>query len=86
MAGAVSHRATTTVKVAQRSDLEPRSYSALIQDSLESQGYIDQELLKDPEVKEWVQDLTGDLIRVARQFPAGTVLERRDDVLMVRQH
>ena len=85
LAGSVSHRATTTIKVRQRSDLTPGSYSALIPDSLESQGYVDQELLKDSEVREWVQDLTDDLIRIAHHFPAGAVLERRDDMMLVRE-
>lgn len=84
MAGSVSHRATTTIKVIDRNDLNPNKYFTLIADSLESQGYINERMLTDPEVNEWVQDLTDDLIRLANFYPVGTVLERRGDVMRSR--
>ena len=84
LAGAASHRATTTVKVVERPDLDARAYRALVVDSLESQGFVNDELLTDRDVLEWVDDLMDDLIRVAETFPAGTILERRGDFLMAR--
>jgi hypothetical protein len=84
MAGSVSHRATTTVKVLERNDLTRDSYLVLITDSLESQGYVSQELMRKPEVTEWVEALTDDLIRIAARFPAGTVLERRGELMRLR--
>lgn len=86
MSGSASHRATTTVKVVERTDLSRETYLVLVADSLESQGYIDQELLKKTEVSEWVQDLADDLIRIAAAFPVGTVLERRGELMRVRSH
>ena len=38
MAGLVRHRATTTIKVIEREDLDPETYFVLIADGLESQG------------------------------------------------
>ena len=44
MAGMVSWRATTTVKVVEREDLDPTNYYTLVVDALESQGYVTKEL------------------------------------------
>ena len=38
MAGLVRHRATTTIKLIEREDLDPETYFVLIADGLESQG------------------------------------------------
>jgi hypothetical protein len=84
MAGLVSHRATTTVKVVERPDLDVESYSLLIADGLESQGYVTEELMKNPNVAEWVHDLVVELIHLGSPCPVGSVLERRGDVMFMR--
>ncbi len=84
MGGLVSHRATTTMKVVEREDLDPKTYFVLIADSLESQGYVTEGLLANPNVNEWVHDLTNELIYLAAGCPVGTVLERRGDVVAPR--
>lgn len=83
MAGLVSHRATTTMKVVDR-DLDPETYFALIADGLESQGYVTNELMANPNVNQWVHDLTDELIYLAAVCPVGTVVERRGDILAPR--
>jgi hypothetical protein len=44
MAGLVSHRATTTIKVAEREELDPDTYFMLISDGLRDQDYVTKEL------------------------------------------
>lgn len=83
MAGLVSERATTTVKVVER-DLDRDVYLMLIRDGLEKQGYLPEELVDDPEVMEWVEKLTETLLNVAGRFPTGTVLERRGELVVRR--
>jgi hypothetical protein len=85
MAGLSSHRSTTTVKVADRREIDPDMYFTLVSDVLGNMGFITEELMRDPEVIEWVRDTTHDLMRIARAFPVGTVLERRGDWVNVRQ-
>jgi hypothetical protein len=85
MAGLVSQRATTTIKVADREELDTESYYALIVDGLRDQGYVTGELLNDPEVTKWVQGLMDDLMRVADAYPVETILERRGDVISARR-
>jgi hypothetical protein len=85
MAGAVSHRATTTIKVADRDELDPETYLVLITDGLHSQGYVTTELMKQRSVNRWVRDITEDLMRLATGFEVGTVLERRGDFVKVRK-
>lgn len=84
MAGLVSHRATTTVRVVEREDLDPETYFALIADGLASQGYVTEELMANRNVDEWVHDLTDELIYLAANCSVGTVLERRGDVIAPR--
>ena len=84
MAGLVSHRATTTMKVVERDDLDPELYFDLIADGLQSQGYVTDALMANPNVNEWVHDLTDELICLAAAYPIGTVLERRGDVISPR--
>jgi hypothetical protein len=86
MAGLVSHRATTTMKVVDREELDPETYFMLIKDGLEKQGYLTKELEKDPDVKEWLRDLDDDLRRTADAFPPSTILERRGDFVGVRRN
>ncbi|MGH2751219.1 MAG: DUF7715 family protein [Actinomycetota bacterium] len=85
MAGIASHRATTTIKVADREELDPDTYFMLISDGLRDQGYVTKELMMNREVNEWLRDLTGDLVRMAGAFEVGTVLERRGDFVNVRR-
>ncbi len=84
MAGLVSHRATTTMKVVEREDLDPDIYFTLIADGLQSQGYVTEELMRNPNVNEWVHDLTDELIYMAAASSVGTVFERRGDILAPR--
>jgi hypothetical protein len=84
MAGLASHRATTTMKVVEREDLDPETYFALIADGVQSQGYVSEELLGNPNVNEWVHDLAHELIYLGACCPIDTVFERRGDVVAVR--
>jgi hypothetical protein len=84
MAGLVSHRATTTMKVIERPNLNPATYFTLIANGLQSQGYVTEELMASPDVNEWVHDLTDELIYLAAGYPVGTVLERRGDIIKKR--
>ena len=85
MAGLVSHRATTTIKVTERDQIDPATYFTLISEGLRDQGYVTKELAEGPEVKEWLRDITDYLMVVADTFPVGTVLERRGCWVSVRQ-
>ena len=85
MAGLASHRATTTIQVEDRPELDPDTYFMLISDSLRDQGYVTEELMEDPEVDEWLRDITDELMHIADAFPAATVLERRGDLVSVRR-
>ncbi len=84
MAGLASHRATTTMKVIERPDLDPKTYSALISDGYQKQGYLNEDLLADAEVRAWLRDAIDELIQLADPWPVGTVLERRGDVIRLR--
>jgi hypothetical protein len=84
LAGMVSERATTTVKVLEREDLDPESYFVLVADALERQGYVTEELMTNPNVSDWVHDLTDELIWLAAGWPVGTVLERRGEIVLPR--
>ena len=84
MAGLVSRRATTTIRVADRVDLVPDIYFTLIADGLQSQGYVTEELMENPNVSDWVHDLTDELIYLAGRCPVGAVLERRGDFVVPR--
>jgi hypothetical protein len=84
MAGLVSHRATTTIKVADREGLDRDTYFTLISDGLGDQGYVTEELMTNRNVNEWLHHLTDELIYLAGGLPAGTVLERRGDFINVR--
>jgi hypothetical protein len=85
MAGTVSHRATTTIKVAQRADLDPDTYFLLISDALRDQGYVTRELMRKRDVSDWVHDLSAELLYLAGSAGAGTILERRGDLVNVRR-
>lgn len=84
MAGLASHRATTTIEVRERKDLNHKTYFALVADGLEAQGYLRPNSLRDPEVRNWLVDVVGELEISARVFPAGAVLERRGNCLHLR--
>ncbi|CAN5489972.1 hypothetical protein BH20ACT23_BH20ACT23_17240 [soil metagenome] len=85
MAGTMSHRATTTIKVADREELDPGTYFTLLSDALRDQGYVTKELMTNREVNGWLRDLTDELVCMAEVFEAGTVLERRGDFVNVRR-
>ncbi len=85
MAGLVSHRATTTIKVADREELDPDTYFIVISDGLEGQGYVTKKLMEDPDVNEWLGDVTNELMGIAEPFAVGTILERRGDLVTVRR-
>jgi hypothetical protein len=85
MAGIVSHRATTTMKVADKDGLDPDTYFTLISDGLKDQGYVTDALKADPEVNEWLHHLTDELMYLAGRVPPGTVLEWRGEFINVRQ-
>lgn len=84
MAGMSSHRATTTVKIADHKELDADGYLILITNALQSQGYVTDELLAEPEVVCWIKDCRDVLISVAAAFPVGTVLERREQLMRAR--
>ena len=84
MAGMTSHRATSTMKVVERNDLDRDIYFELVTENLKSQGYLTDALMESPEVNEWVHHLTDELIYLAAMAPVEAVLERRDDILRIR--
>ncbi|MDQ4144533.1 MAG: hypothetical protein M3198_12460 [Actinomycetota bacterium] len=79
-----SQRATTTMKIVERNDLDPDIYFELVAENLKAQGYLTDALLERSDVNEWVHGLTDELVYLAAAVPVGAVLERRDDVLQVR--
>lgn len=85
MAGLASHRATTTIKVEDRTDLDRDAYFALIVDGLQQQGYVTERLMEHRDAQQWLGDLVEDLLDSAALFKPGTVLERRGDFLLVRR-
>jgi hypothetical protein len=85
MAGLVSQRATTTIKVTARDELDPDTYFTLISDGLRDQGYVTEELMTNRNVNEWLRDVTDELMCIADAFAMTTVLERRGDFINVRQ-
>lgn len=85
MSGMVSQRATTTVKVVERKELDPSTYLDMVADGLRDRGYITNDLLVIPDVKEWVDDLALELAAIALAFPVGTILERRGETITVRE-
>lgn len=84
MAGLGSHRATTTIQVIERSELDRCSYLELIRDGLKRQGWLPEEVDGDPEVEEWLNEEVDTLLSTAAHFDPGTVLERRGNSVFVR--
>lgn len=84
MAGLASSRGTTTIHVIDRPELDQGTYYRLIADGLRRQGYIPKGQMEG-EVKEWLDDVVGELVVTASIFEPGTVLERRDGMLRVRE-
>lgn len=84
MAGMSSHQATSTMKVIDRDDLDRERYLELIVGGLQAQGYLNDRLLANPEVNEWVDGLTNELIHLAAAAPIGAVMERRGEILQIR--
>lgn len=84
MAGLASSRGTTTMQVIDRPELDGETYYRLIADGLRRQGYIPKGPM-DAEVREWLRDVVRELVVAASIFEPGTVLERRESMLRVRQ-
>lgn len=84
MAGLASHRATSTLKVIDRPELDRNEYAQLVAEGLKDQGYLPDRLRGNPAVEEWLRDSVEELICAAAAFEPGTVLERRGDFLQVR--
>jgi hypothetical protein len=84
MAGLVIHRATTTMMVVDREELDPDTYFILISDGLKSMGYVTDRLARDPEVHEWLHHLSDELMSLAAGFTVGTVVERRGELVSER--
>lgn len=74
-AGAASHRATTTARVVD-SALTRDELVLAFRTSLADGGWP----------REWAEDVADDNVFAASQFPAGTVVERRLDLLFSRPH
>ena len=73
--GATTHKGTTTVKVEEREDITLSSYIDLIYGSKRMAG--------------WRRDgTTADMVTylasVAEEYPVGTILEKRKDVIQCR--
>ena len=85
LAGLASHRATTTIQVEDRTELDPDTYFMLISGSLRDQGYVTPRPMADPKVNQWLWDITDELMHIAGTFPVATVLERRGDLVSVRR-
>jgi hypothetical protein len=85
MAGLTSRLSTTTIKVADRGEIDPHTYFTLISDGLADLGYVTKELREDPEVIEWLHETNAELMCMADAFSTETVLERRGDWVNVRR-
>lgn len=57
----------------------------LIADALRDQGYVTTELMMLRNVEEWLRDTADELVYLAGGFKAGTVFERRGELLNVRR-
>jgi len=85
MAGMSSGKGTTTTRVADLADLTKRAY---MQQWLESQlrgGWIDRKDELSEDEKQWALEDTQELLRLASTFPVDAVVEKRGDVIKVRQ-
>ena len=76
MAGTRTFRPTTTIKVAE-SDLTKQEYIDFIVDVKDKQGW-------GGPYERWAPEIDV-LLGIAEQYPVGTVLERRGDIIQVRQ-
>lgn len=82
-AGMSSHRATTTALVRDL-PMTRVEYVRAYLDSLLAAGWLDAEELADATVTELLRADIGELLAIAASWPAGTVVERRLDVLQER--
>jgi hypothetical protein len=80
MAGLSSSRATTTAKVVNRDDLNPRTYGMLLCDALTREGWVSPDGMSKEEAHEWAREH----LEFAASFPEGTVVELRNDQLRAR--
>jgi hypothetical protein len=71
LAGVASHRATTTARIVE-SDLTREELVLAVETSLRDGGWP----------VEWADDVAEDNLYAASQFPAGTVVQRRLELLI----
>lgn len=83
MVGLASHRATTTVEVVDRPELNRETYLQLIADGLAMQNYLASGPLE-AGLQEWLVRAVEELIDLAAPLYPGTILERRGDCVTVR--
>lgn len=81
--GLASARATTTAIIVERPEIDMHELSSSIRESLDRQGYLYG--LDDDEADELVESECWRLAAIARAWPVGTVLDRRDGFLHARQ-
>jgi len=74
LSGLESHKATTTVKVVEM-EITLRELAERIRASLKAAGWL--EYSNEQEIIAWVNQDAGELTKVAKYFPVGTVLEKR---------
>ncbi len=79
--GMESHKATTTMKVAEL-PLTEDEYKAKYAAYLVSSGWVKQDDAAG--LKEWTDGDVKELHRIATEFPTGAVLERRGDQIQER--
>jgi hypothetical protein len=82
--GMVSHRATTTTKIAYLEEFRSRYLLHVVLGQPQGPWLCPEPLDDEPNVVEWLREGTDVLIDLAEGFEVGTVLERRDDRLNVR--
>jgi hypothetical protein len=80
-AGLSSHRATTTARVVNRPELAESTYVELLLDDAVANGFgpIDDQL------RALVANEADHLVRLARELPLGSVLERVDRTTAIRR-
>jgi hypothetical protein len=81
MSGCTSGKATTTMRVEDR-NMHVEEYIEIIRQSYKTGGWYDLMGIKDAEAS-IMQDVK-DLLKVAKDFPAGTIVEKRGNTIQER--
>lgn len=68
------------MKVVQKQDLDPETYCELLVDAYKT-GYVADDEAEMSKVRAWLRTATEEVIAIASYWEAGTVLERRGDML-----